>query len=135
MKLDINDLLAEHKIMFDKVIKSTELLYRMALNNMYPELAAETDNRQRLISIIAHLQNKIEIEIDKLDGESIPLYLIDILNEWKFEFSQKTHQVRQVDRKIVDLLTRNKDQISKEIAHLFKDRELFKGYNLTNVKR
>jgi len=135
MASQINNLLAEHKIMLAKTIKSTDLLYRMALNNMYPELVKETENRQRLISILAHFQTKIELEIDSLDPESVPSYLIDVLNEWKSEFSLKTHEIRQVDRKIVDLLTQNKDQISKEIAHLFKDRELFKGYNLTNVKR
>ena len=134
MQNTINSLLAEHNLMLDKVIKSTELIYRMGLNGMFTELTKETENRQRLISIVEHLQSKIEMEIDKLDGASIPEYLIDILNEWKYEFSQKVHNIRQVDRRVVDLLTRNKDQLSKEISHLFRDRELFKGYNLTNVK-
>jgi hypothetical protein len=38
------------------------------------------------------------------------------------------------DKKTVDLLGQQKNDTTKEIAHLFKNKEMFKGYNATAKK-
>lgn len=97
-------------------------------------LESETENRERIVNILAQLQYKIEGQIDQLAGSDLTNDSIPILKSWFNDLAIWTDKMTTIDAETVEILSEQKEKTTKEIVTVFKNKEKFKGYSLSNKK-
>ena len=97
-------------------------------------VVSETDNRERLVNIIAKLQHSIEEQINQLNASEVSNDDIAILKSWFQDLSIWSERMIELDKETVEILSQQKENTTKEIAHIFKNKEMFKGYNHSSKK-
>lgn len=118
-----------HLCMLDLALKSTELIRCFAQTENLDAVVEETENRERIVNVITQLQRKIEDKINLIDASTVNREGIMILKSWFHDLSVWSENMICIDRETVELLAQQKDNAGKEIALVFKNKELFKGYN------
>lgn len=93
------------------------------------------DNRERLLSTLAHLFQNIDYELNQLPASAIGPELIDFLKEWQSKMINLSQEITNLDQEVVVTLEQSKDSIALEISKIFKQKENLKGYDLSTVKR
>lgn len=115
------------------------LLSHKILNSCKSEdldlLASLAENRERLLSTLAHLFHNIDRELNLLPGEALSPELIEFLKEWQSKMINLSQQITALDDEIVTSLEKSKDSVSVEITKIFKQKENLRGYDLSTVKR
>lgn len=111
-----------------KILKSCQ-------NDDIDLLVSLTENRERLLSALAHLFQNIDHELNLLPGEAISPELIVFLKEWQSKMINLSQEITNLDQQVVATLEQSKDSITLEISKIFKQKENLKGYDLSTVKR
>ena len=124
----------EHLGLLDLALTSSQKIQSFAKLEELNGVVSETENRERLVNIIGQVQHVIENQINQLNAAEVTGEDILILNSWFQDLSLWSEKMIAYDKKTVDLLGQQKNDTTKEIAHLFKNKEMFKGYNATAKK-
>ncbi len=135
MKTKIELLIKEHMYMLDKSLLSSKKIDRYLKDERLKEMTAETENRERLFNIIEYIQNKIEKMLNLILQDELSKEYLQGIKNWQKDMTNKVDQIIQLDHQIVCQLENAKDQTSKEIATIYKQKQLFKGYNLGDVHK
>jgi len=118
-----------HLSMLDLALTSSKKIAVYAQSENLDAVVSETDNRERLVNAIGTIQGSIEKQINQLNAALLQADDINILKSWFYDLSVWSEKMIEADRETVEILSQQKDNTTKEIAHLFKNKELFKGYN------
>jgi hypothetical protein len=128
----LNDILGSiqtHLSMLDLALASSKKIGAYAQVENLDAVVSETDNRERLVNAIGTIQGSIEKQINQLNAALLQPEDINILKSWFYDLSVWSDKMIEADKETVEILSQQKDNTTKEIAHLFKNKELFKGYN------
>lgn len=128
------DNIQEHLSMLDLAVLSSEKIRDFAKNENLEGVVSETENRERLVNIVAKIQRDVENQINLLDAGDISADGILILKAWFQDLNTWSERMLTCDRETVEYLGQQKDNTSKEIALIFKNKEIFKGYNHLDKK-
>lgn len=118
-----------HLAMLDLALTSSKKITAFASLENLDAVVSETENRERLMNIVANIQSSVEKQINQLNAALLQPDDIMLLKTWFHDLSVWSEKMIEVDRETVEILGQQKDNTTKEIAHLFKNKELFKGYN------
>lgn len=124
----------EHLSMLDLALASSKRITIYAKAENLDGVVEETENRERLVNIIGKLQKTVEDGVNQLNAAALSQDDIMILKSWFQDLSTWSDRMIELDKETVEILGQQKENTTKEIAHLFKNKELFKGYNHTNKK-
>ena len=124
----------DHLSMLDLALASSEKITNYAQSENLDAVILETENRERLVNIVTGIQQKIENQINQLNAAELKSDDIMILKSWFQDLSQWSDKMIVHDKETVELLGQQKDNTTKEIAHLFKNKEMFKGYSNSSKK-
>jgi hypothetical protein len=119
----------EHLCMLDLALTSSEKIVAYAAKEKLDSVVSETENRERLVNVISKIQATVEDQINQLNVASMDNADIMILKSWFQDLSIWSEKMIACDKQTVELLAQQKEETTKEIASLFKSKELFKGYN------
>lgn len=123
-----------HLSMLDLAVLSSERIVQIARLDDLDHLESEIENRERLMNATQKIQSLIEASVNKLEAEQVNAEDVIIFKSWFNDLNLVTEKILHLDRQVVEVLTQQKDDTTSEIAHLFKSKELFKGYNHTLKK-
>lgn len=118
-----------HLSMLDLAVTSSEKIKIFAANEDLERVVSETENRERLINVVTKLQRLVEDQINILNPEDVNQDDILLLKAWFQDLSICSEKMIALDKETVELLGQQKNQTTKEIALIFKNKEMFKGYN------
>ncbi|MDO9183026.1 MAG: hypothetical protein Q7U04_11490 [Bacteriovorax sp.] len=118
-----------HLSMLDLAVHSSEQIRNFAKNDNLEAVVSETENRERIINIVTQIQRKVEEQINLLETASLSNNDILILKAWFQDLSIMSERMLVCDREAVEFLGQQKENTTKEIALIFKNKEIFKGYN------
>lgn len=109
----------------DAITMSQQIIHCFDKNDIDAALSI-LENRSRVINIIFHLDENLQLEqkeapIEKI--EQINRLVVDMIGS-----------INNYDEKIQEYLVREKLITQNEIAKTHKNKENFKGYNLNNTK-
>lgn len=133
----IKNLILEHLKLLDDLIITSERIFSHAQNANLALLVSESNNRDRLVNILASHQEKIArlIETFRSVDEQERNELIRLCHSWQQEMQIKVEKINEFDQLILNHLDEHKMQTLKDILSLHQSKEKFKGYNLHNVLR
>ena len=123
-----------HLSLLDLAHISTMKITSLAKNENISGVVNETENRERLVNLIGQFQHAIEKQINQLNAAEITSSDINILKCWFDDLAKWSQAMIELDRETVDLLAQQKEDTTKEIAHLFKNKESLRGYNHSTKK-
>ncbi len=124
----------EHLSLLDLALASSQRIASAARTENLDGVISETENRERLVNIIGKIQHSIEDQINQLNAAELKQEDILILKSWFQDLSLWSDKMIQYDRETVEVLAQQKENTTKEIAHIFKNKEMFKGYNHISKK-
>jgi hypothetical protein len=123
-----------HLSLLELALQSTTRIKTFAQIQDIDNVANETDNRERIINIVSQIQHKIEKQIDLLVASDLSEDSLPILKSWFHDLAYWSDKMTNTDAETVEILANQKDETTKEIVTIFKNKELFKGYNLSSKK-
>jgi hypothetical protein len=123
-----------HLALLDLALQSSRKIKAYAVIEDIDNVTNETDNRERIINIVGHIQHKVEKQIDLLTAQDLSDDSLPILKSWFQDLATWTEKMTVLDSETVDILAIQKEETTKEIVTIFKNKEVFKGYNLSNKK-
>lgn len=123
-----------HLSLLELALFSSQKIKAFAQTEDLDNVSHETDNRERIINIVSQLQLKIEAQIDQLQPEDIVEDSLPILKSWFHDLSKFTDAMSTLDAETIEALALQKEETTKEIVTIFKNKEMFKGYNVANKK-
>lgn len=137
MQIDHNldGLISRHLQMMDEILKSTRKMLDFAVNQETEKVTEESQNRERMINIVAHLQNQIDQALRSYADTRVPEEIKKRLAGWSKLFNIKNSIINKEDEKIINLLEKSKKDTTQEIKKNSKNKKSIKGYNLNNTKR
>lgn len=124
----------QHLSMLDLALSSSQRIASFARTEDLDGVINETDNRERLVNIITKLQQAIEEQINQLNAAEVTHEEIGILKAWFQDLTIWSERMIEFDKETVEVLSQQKENTTKEIAHIFKNKEMFKGYNHISKK-
>ncbi len=123
-----------HLSLMEMAQNSSSKIKFFAVSGEVDSVASETDNRERLMTVISQIQAGIESKISSLAPHDLESDTLDILKTWFSDVAIISESIIEIDRDTLELLTVQKEETTKEIATIFKNKEMFKGYNLSAKK-
>jgi len=126
---DLFESIQQHLCMLDLALHSSQKIVSFAKLENLDAVISETDNRERLVSVIGKIQRSIEDQINQLNAAALSQDDIMILKTWFQDLSIWSEKMIAHDRETVEILSSQKENTTQEIAHLFKNKESIKGYN------
>lgn len=123
-----------HLSMLDRAVDCSENIRNLAAKEDLNGVVSETENRERIVNIVAKIQRDVEDQINLLETSQIKQDDILILKSWFQDLGTWSERMLAFDKETVELLGQQKDNTTKEIALIFKNKEIFKGYNHINKK-
>lgn len=131
---ELFDSIQKHLSMLDLALASSQKIKAFAALENLDAVSSETDNRERLINILGSIQQSIEEQINQLNAAALTSDDIMILKCWFQDLNLFSESMIALDKETVEILAQQKEETTKEIAHIFKNKEMFKGYNHSNKK-
>ena len=128
-------LIEQHVRILAEIMVITERIRIQCQEGLITEVANESENRQRIINILSGVQEKIERLLATISFRDGDKEKIDQLKLWQLNFNKMVEAVNEVDQNILEILERDKNETSRQIAAIFKSKESFRGYNLLSVKK
>ena len=124
--------LNRYQYMADNILKTSEEVIESLIIGNTEKATQDIDNRDRMISVIGFIQEKLEkivksnslsqVEIGKIKSAH---HLVNI----------SLDIVAEKDKTILDLLGRIKEDMVKDITSTYKSKNQVQSYNLKNVNR
>ncbi len=124
----------EHLSMLDLAVNCSESIRNLAAKEDLEGVVNETENRERIVNVVTKIQREVEEQINLLNPEDIKQEDILILKSWFQDLANWSDRMLAYDKETVDLLGQQKENTTKEIALIFKNKEMFKGYNQLGKK-
>ena len=124
----------EHLAMLDLAVLSSEKIRTFAKDENLIAVVSETENRERIVNIVTQIQRKVEEQINLINADEVSKDDVLILKSWFQDLSIQSEKMLTYDRETVEFLGQQKDDTTKEIALIFKNKEIFKGYNHEDKK-
>jgi hypothetical protein len=118
-----------HLCLLDLALDSSSKIHFFASTADVDSLVNETENRERLVNVIGQIQAVIEKKISSLGQHELESDTISILKCWFSDLANWSEKMIAFDRETVELLADQKENTTKEIATIFKNKEIIKGYN------
>ncbi len=119
----------------DQGSKSTNNILKAIQHGDWDGVEFETINRARILNIISTDQIYIEKVINNLIDEEVNPENINLIKSWAFDTQKWIDKTAHQDDIIIEALNNSKDEITKDLAGLFKSKQAFRGYNLNDVSR
>jgi hypothetical protein len=119
----------KHLAMLDSAVQSSEKIKNFAKNENLAGVVSETENRERIVNIITQIQRKVEEQINLLNPSEISNDGLLILKAWFQDLNILSERMLTCDRQTVEYLGQQKEDTTKEIAMIYKNKEIFKSYN------
>jgi hypothetical protein len=119
----------QHLSMLDLAVLSSKKITTSARLNDLDAVISETENRERIVNIVTVIQRKVEEQINIIETTDFNQDSLMILKSWFQDLSILSEKMLNYDKETVDLLAQQKDETGKEISMIFKNKEIFKGYN------
>jgi len=119
----------EHLSMLDLAVLSSEQIKKFAKEENLEGVVSETDNRERIVNIVTQIQRQVEEKINQLDASRLSADGIMVLKAWFHDLSIMSERMIAADKETVEFLGQQKEDATKEIALIFKNKEIFKSYN------
>lgn len=119
----------------DSGSRSTNTILKAIQHGNWKAVEFETNNRARLLNIIAKDQGHIEKIINNLIDEEVTSENINLIKSWAFDTQSWIDKTAKEDDTIIAALNNSKDEVTKDLASLFKSKQAFRGYNLHDVSR
>ena len=119
----------EHLCMLDLAVHSSKQIRNFAKNENLDGVVSETENRERIVNIVTQTQQKVEEKINLLHPSEITNEELLILKAWFYDLNILSERMLTYDRETVEFLGQQKEDTTKEIALIFKNKEIFKSYN------
>ncbi|MCF8058167.1 MAG: hypothetical protein K9K67_02655 [Bacteriovoracaceae bacterium] len=113
----------------------TEEIFKAVRNENWERVAFSTSNREKILEIIALEQEKIEKVINNIFSEELTPENINIIKSWAFDTQNWINNTALRDEEILEALNQSKDDVTQEIATVFKSKAAFRGYNLNDVRK
>lgn len=123
-----------HLAMIDLAVSSSQKIVSLSHIDDVSMVEKEVENRDRLMNAVNQIQILIEREVHKLTPQDVTKVDVDILKTWFYDLAKYSESILELDQQAIALLSDQKDNTSREIAHLFKSKENFKGYG-QNIKK
>lgn len=123
------ELIQEHLSLLEMALTSSYKIYYFASIQKIDFVSTETDNRARLMNIIDHIQSDVEKKASSLESHEITKEAVTILKSWMADIELLNNKIDQVDKETVELLSQQKEETTKEIATIYKNKESIKNYN------
>lgn len=123
-----------HLAMIDLAVASSQKIVSLSQIDDISLIEKEVENRDRLMNAVNQIQILIEREVHKLTPQDVTKVDVDILKTWFYDLAKYSEYILELDQQAISLLNDQKDNTSREIAHLFKSKENFKGYG-HNIKK
>jgi hypothetical protein len=123
-----------HLALLDLALQSSARIKSFATKKDIDGVTSETENRERIINIVGQIQSKIERQIDALAPGDLTPDSLPILKSWFQDLAHWSDKMTAIDSDTIELLADQKEETTKEIGTIFKNKELFKGYNLSQKK-
>ncbi len=123
-----------HLSMLDLAVASSAKITSFAEAQNLDAVVDETENRERIVNIIGKIQGEIEEKINQLNAALLSNEDIAILKSWFNDLSLWSDKMISFDKITVEHLSQQKESTTKEIAHIFKNKEIIKGYNHSTKK-
>ena len=136
MEEEIKKLINYHQQLTAAAVKTSEIILAAAMSGDLNTITAETKNRHRLFEVLNTIQTKIQIcgqsfEDKKVFREKV----LPTINLWAQDFYNWSEKINQIDQEIINVLEKQKEQVSQSLAMLFGQKKKFQGYNLSNTKK
>ena len=109
--------------LFDEFIMKAVTMTESMLESDYSETNKLEDfaqNRERLLSVLDQISQKIDWEAISIDSRN--------------ELNRKIEYIKNLDVKLLAKLQGHREEVKKEIEQTYKQKENVKGYNLSDVK-
>lgn len=119
----------EHLSMLDLAVHSSERIRVYAKNENLDAVVNETENRDRIVNIVTQIQHKVESQINLLGPSDVSSEDLLVLKAWFQDLSIFSERMLECDKETVEFLSQQKEDTTKEIAMIFKNKEIFKNYN------
>lgn len=119
----------------DSGSRSTNNILKAIQHGDWEAVEFETNNRARLLNVIAEDQGHIEKIINNLIDEEVTSENINLIKSWAFDTQSWIDKTAREDDIIIAALNNSKDEVTKDLASLFKSKQAFRGYNLNDVSR
>ncbi len=123
-----------HLTHLDYIKKMSLYILDLVQSEKLEDLDSAVENRLRLINLTSEMQARIEEYLQALKPQELQNEKA-LLSLWVSDLQQIISEVDHIDRLIQLSLEEYKSQTTKQISHLFRTRESFKGYNLSTTKR
>lgn len=133
--MKIFEKIMQHIDLLSALTSASNALLTAAQNRKFEIVEQIVENRERLLNVIKTIQTNIEDDIAKLHPGQVTREEIEILKSWSQEVNQIVMINDKLDRDSMILLEQQKEETTKEIATVFTNRQSFKGYDLSNVKK
>ncbi len=118
-----------HLILLEQSLNlSSKILFFSQINDLNG-VVNETENRERLMNIISKVQRSVEEDITTMDAKQVSTMDLGILKSWFNDLAIWSEKITALDKETVENLSQQKDEATKEIATIFRNKEMFKGYN------
>ena len=124
-----------HLSLVNKAIHLTQSMVELAKKENFNSVTEKSENRNRLVNLIGHIQEKIERSIKVIPQE---VYSVEIelnIQKWQGQFNKGIQHIVEMDQNILEYLNSNKDQIKQELSSNYKNKVTHKKYNLSTLKR
>ena len=136
MEEEIKKLVSYHQQLTAAAVKTSEIILAAAMSGDLNTITTETKNRHRLFEVLNTIQTKIQIcgqsfEDKKLFREKV----MPTLNIWAQDFYNWSEKINQIDQEIINVLAKQKEQVSQSLAMLFGQKKKIQGYNLSSTKK
>jgi hypothetical protein len=133
--LDTHDLLKKHKQLMDSYLESTQRLLQFSKENEAEKVADEAENRERILNIVIHIQDKIDQSLKQYADTGVPPETIESLRNWKEKFQYQCRLAEEYDEQVVECLSQLKDGAKQDINKSKRSRKNLQKYNLNDVRK
>jgi hypothetical protein len=118
-----------HLSMLDLAVNSSQKIKNAAKSDNLDHVVSETENRERIVNVVELIQKKVENQINLLHPHDITSDELLILKAWFQDLNMLAEKMVTIDREAVEYLSQQKEDTTKEIAMIYKNKEVFKSYN------
>lgn len=130
--MTLSNLVKRYELIINEMMNATYQIKECAVEFDLEQLMFETDNRDRLISMLSFIQAKIDEHINvEVNLKDEDIKSVKLLND---RLKKIVYDIAKIDEIIIDLLSQDKERTREEISRLFQSRQKIKGYNLNNVR-
>lgn len=124
-----------HLNLLNKAIYLTQAIFDSAQKENHQELTRELENRNRLVIIIGHVQEKIERSLKVIPQEVYSKEIESNIEQWQSELNKAVQCITEMDQKILECLDCSKNKIKQELSVTYKNKVAHKKYDLSTLKR